>query len=312
MKKLYKIVPVFEARLWGGQAIREKFGYETDLPNIAEVYNVVALPGHLDNEVEGTGMTLSEFFAAHPELFDCDWDRVPVETCIAYAVEILSIQVHPDDDYGLQHDGMRGRPEGVVVFDGLEDNRVVVGHHAQSLDQFKEWAEGQEWDKLLRHVNLKKNDFINIPAGTLHAFGAGSIAVAFSPNSDITYRLYDFDRVDPATGQPRALHTQQVYDTITVPDDQVVPVPPVPVEEGGLEGTLYHDDPGSYTAGRVRSTGRGTFSRPEFVFFTCIEGAGRIGDLDIKAGETVFVPARFGEVDIEGELDLMYVSYKNR
>lgn len=312
MKKLYKIAPVFEARLWGGQAIRDKFGYVTDLPNIAEVYNVVALPGHLDNDVEGTGLTLSEFFAAHPELFGCDWDRVPVETCIAYAVETLSIQVHPDDEYGLAHGGMRGRPEGVVVIDGLEHNRVVVGHHAQTLEQFAEWSRDKEWDKLLRYIDLKKDDFVNIPAGTLHAFGSGSIAVAFSPNSDITYRLYDFDRIDPATGTERELHVQQVLDTVTVPDDQVVAVAPQPVVEDGCEVTLYHDDPGSYTAGRVRTTGRGTFSRPEFVFFTCIAGSGSIDDMAIAAGETVFVPCGFGSVTIEGDLDLMYVSYKNK
>lgn len=313
MKKLYKIAPVFEARLWGGQAIRERFGYETELPNIAEVYNVVALPGHLDNEVEGTGMTLSEFFAAHPELFGCDWDRMPVETCIAYAIEDLSIQVHPDDAYGLEHGGMRGRPEGVVVIEVIEaEAHPVVGHHAQSLEQFREWALAGEWERLVRRVELKQDDFINIPAGTLHAFGPGSIAVAFSPNSDITYRLHDYDRVDPATGEPRELHFQEVFDTITVPDDRLVPVPPRPVMENGCEVTLYHDDPGSYTAGRVRTTERGVFARPEFVFFTCIEGAGRIDNMDIAAGETIFVPCDFGEVTIEGELDLMYVSYRNR
>ncbi|MFT3797685.1 class I mannose-6-phosphate isomerase [Microbacterium sp.] len=311
MKKLYKIAPVFEARLWGGQAIREKFGYVTDLPNIAEVYNVVALPGHLDNEVETTDLTLSEFFAAYPELFDCDWDRVPVETCMAYAEQTLSVQVHPDDEYGLTHDGMRGRPEGVVVIDGLEDNRVLIGHHAQTREQFEEWANAQEWDRLSRYINLRKDDFVNIPAGTLHAFGADSIAVAFSPNSDITYRLYDFDRIDPATGRTRDLHVQQVFDTVTVPDDQVVAVTPMPVDENGCEVTLYHDDPGSYTAGRVRTSGRGTFTRPEFVFFTCVAGSGRIDDMPIAAGETVFVPAHYDAVTIEGDLDLMYVSYKN-
>lgn len=312
MKELYKIAPVFEARMWGGQVIRERFDYDTDLPNIAEVYNVVAIPGHLDNDVMGTEEKLSAFYRNHRELFGCRTEEMPVMTCIAHAHQPLSIQIHPDDEYGMKHDGMRGRPEGFVIIDGLEDNEMVMGHHAKTLEEFKRLALNKDWDKLLRNIHMKQGEYIHIPVGTLHAFGIDSTAVAFSVNGDITYRLYDYDRIDPLTNQPRPIHIQQVFDNIKIPDDEILPIKPVPYEKDGCEITLYYDEPGCYTSGRVRVGEKGVYKQKEFLFFTCLEGAGKIGGMDIKAGETIFVPCDFGKVDLEGKLDLVYVSYKDK
>ena len=153
--KIYKILPVFEERIWGTQELRERYGYETDLNNIAEVYNVVALPGHLDNEVEGTGMRLSEFYHKNRELFGCSPEDMPVMTCMAHSNSYLSIQLHPDDPYALAHTGMRGRPEGWVILDGPEDNEIVLGHNAATKEEFMEWSNQKEWDKLFRYVNMK-------------------------------------------------------------------------------------------------------------------------------------------------------------
>ena len=97
-KKIYYLNPVFEAKYWGGQALRDRYGYNPDIPNIAIAYHVIALPSHkLDNEVVGTGETLSQFYENHRELFGCNREDFPIRMDSENNVELLSIQLHPND-----------------------------------------------------------------------------------------------------------------------------------------------------------------------------------------------------------------------
>ena len=311
-QKLYRLEPVFEERLWGTQRLREKYGYETDLDNIAEVYNVCAMPGHLDNVVSGTGLFLSEFYREHRELFGCDTEEMPVEVCMAHSNSYLSVQVHPDDAYAFLHEGSRGRPEGGVVIEADGDCRVVLGHHAKTREEFKELAEKGEWDRLLRYIETKPDQYTQTPAWTLHAFCPNALVVAFSTNADITYRLYDYERLDPKTGRLRQLHTQQVIDHVTVPDDTIQAFYPEVRREQGCEICQYHDEPGAFTCGRIKVSGTGRYETDDFMFYVCVDGAGTINRVPVKGGETLFAPKGFGVAVFEGELDLMYVTYRNK
>ena len=169
-KKIYRIEPVFEQRIWGTQRLRERYHYETDLENIAEVYNVCAMPGHLDNVVTGTGLHLSEFYHRYPELFDCSERDMPVEICMAHSNSFLSIQNHPDDGYALAHEGTRGRPEGWVILEGLEKNRMVMGHYAKDREEFQELSLKQDWEHLFRYIEMEPGQYVHVPGGSLHAF----------------------------------------------------------------------------------------------------------------------------------------------
>ncbi len=269
------------------------------------------MPGHLDNEVEGAGMRLSEFYHKNRELFDCPADDMPVMVCMAHSSGYLSVQLHPGDEYGLAHDGMRGRPEGWVVLTGPETIRIQLGHKAKTREEFIELAQKKDWDRLLRYVDMKPGQYVHVPAGTLHAFCKDAIAAAFSVNGDITYRLYDYDRIDENTGKPRQLHLQQVFDNITVPDNEIDCFDPVSEVKNGCRITYFLDEPKVYTSGRIQVNGTGTYHTDRFMFFTCAAGSGKINGVDIKGGETLFVPANFGALTITGDVDLMYVTYRN-
>lgn len=310
-KMIYSIEPVFEERIWGTQEIRERFGYETDLENIAEVYNVVGQKDHLDNFVTEAGMYLSDFYKQNKELFDCECKDMPVMVCMAFSDSFLSIQIHPDDEYGMLHEGGHGRPEGWVIYDGPENNDLILGHNAQTKEEFVELSNQRDWNKLIRHVNMKREtQYVHVPAGSLHAFCKDALAIAFSTNGDITYRLYDYDRVDTKTGKLRPLHVQQVFDCIKVPD-LLSPYDVKPEQKEGYKHTLYYDNPGEYTCGRLQIENKCTIDEPKFMFYTCASGKGTIGGREIKAGETLFVPAGFGKVDLSGEMDLVYITYKS-
>ena len=307
MKKIYKVEPIIEARVWGGQKLREFFGYKTDLPNIAEVYHVIAIPGHLDCPVTGTGQNLSKFYRKNRDLFGCKPDDLPVRLVTANAVDKMSYHLHPTDEYALAHEGMRGKHEGGLYFGGAKEAMVIMGHNAQSLEELKQWVKEGAWDKLLRMVPMKENQFSDTPIGTLHGEeGTGEeISVAWSTNGDVTYRLYDHGRNDPK----RPLHVQQVYDNIKIPDNEGLPFDTEPYYKDGCQLYDYFEEKGEYTAVRLKSGEKASYERPQFWFALNIGADGTVGNVPCKRGETVLVPCGSGAVPLSSGMDLCVLSY---
>ncbi len=288
-KKIYRINPVLEERIWGGQDIINKWHVKTDLNNIAEMYGCVAIPNHLDCDIIDTGDKLSDFYHEYrDELFGSDTADVPIRLTIESAIDNMSAQIHPEDEYALKHFGQYGKPGGILYLEG-KDVDLLLGHHAQTKEQFIEWNENREYDKLFRFVPYVPGDFIHIPANTLHSFRIRGIMIAFARNSDVTLRLYDYDRLDKKTGKPRKMHVQEVYENITIPDDQIQTTRGEVVKEGNITHTYYYDKPGEYTAGRVQTENGGTFKLDEFYFIFCIEGEGKVAGVDLKSGDTLFL-----------------------
>ena len=103
-KQIVKILPFFEARIWGGKRMLETFNYQTDIYPIGEVYNVVALPGAADCPVADTDLTLSQLYKEYPDWFDCETEELPIRVNLLDPLADLSVQLHPDDSYTMKHD----------------------------------------------------------------------------------------------------------------------------------------------------------------------------------------------------------------
>ena len=140
-------------------------------------------------------------------------------------------------------------------------------------------GKGHDWGHLLKYLPAKRDWFIDLPAGTLHAIGRDVLTYNVSRNADLTYRLFDYDRVDPKTGSSRELAIDKVIDCVNVPDTTEGFVWFEPYEQGDLEITDYWDEPGLYTVSRVKCTGRGTYELPRFAFYTVVEGAGLVNEI---------------------------------
>ena len=148
MKKIVKIMPHYEPRMWGGGIrLKEEFHYDTDVSPLGEVYNVVALPGHADCEVPEMNCTLSELYNQKPEWFECETKQLPVRVNILDPMEDLSIQIHPDDAFAKSYNGGRGKPEAWVILDAPKDGYIEFGHWANSKEEFIEWTRQKEWKK---------------------------------------------------------------------------------------------------------------------------------------------------------------------
>ena len=313
MKKIVKVLPYYEARMWGGgHRLEEEFGYHTDVKPLGEVYNVVALKGHADCAVPEMNMTLSELYEKYPDWFECETEELPVRVNILDPIDKLSVQIHPDDTFAKEYNGGRGKPECWVILDTTEDGYIEFGHHARTREEFRQWCEAGEYDQLLKYLKTEKDAYIDIPTGTLHAIGAGVLTYNLSRNADLTLRLYDYDRIDPETEKPRPIQPDDVIDHVNIPDTsggfEHYPVS----HELGVDVTRYCDQPGLYTLMRLQVKQSGKFLHERFSFLTCVNGSGTVNGIPIQKGETVLVPHGTGWLEIEGDLDLFLASYRNQ
>ena len=142
MKKIVKILPFYEPRMWGGgKRLIEEFHYHTDVAPLGEVYNVVALDNHADCLVPEMNCTLSKLYVDYPDWFNCDTKELPIRVNILDPVEKLSVQIHSDDAFAKQYNGGRGKPEAWVILDTTEDGSIQFGHYAQTKEEFIQKSE---------------------------------------------------------------------------------------------------------------------------------------------------------------------------
>ncbi len=210
--------PVLKETIWGGDRLKE-YGYELPSDHVGECW---AISGHENGDCiiengDYKGESLSWLFNNHRELFDnIDGDVFPLLTKIIDAKEDLSIQVHPDNEYAAKNEnGALGKTECWYVLDAEEGNTIVIGHHAKTREEMKKMINEKRWSDFIREIPVKKGDFFQIEPGTLHAIKGGTLILETQQNSDITYRVYDYDRLN--NNKPRELHLQKSMDVIKVP-----------------------------------------------------------------------------------------------
>lgn len=307
MKRIYHIEPIYKSFVWGGRKLIEKYNIKTNLDNIGTIYHVIAIPGHLDNTVIEAGEPLSQFYKNHPRLFNCTEKIFPVRMTTTCNEGNQSYQLHPDDAYAMEHEGTKGKVSGNIVLESTgKVRRKFFGHTAKTLDGFKEMVENKNWDKLFQKIDVPDGDFLNTPAGVVHGGkGDGTIMATYATNSDITYRFYDFDRNDPN----RPLHLNQVFDCVNIPEAPVGPIHVEPLEKDGIKLYEYYSKPKEYVAKRIIVDGKGSYEYSSFLFLACVNGEGSIDSIGIKPGETLFIPAGYGPVELTGRMDLIVLSY---
>ena len=209
---------VMQEKIWGGQRLNTEFGYDIPSPTTGEYWAISAHPNGVSIVANGLhkGRTLDQLYAERRDLFGHSQSPVfPLLTKILDADDWLSVQVHPDDAYGLEHEGELGKTECWYVIAAEEGAEIIYGHTAQSREALAQMIETGQWDALLTHVPVKAGDFFFVPSGTMHAIGKGIMILETQQSSDTTYRVYDFDRMDDA-GNLRELHIQQSIDVMTI------------------------------------------------------------------------------------------------
>ena len=209
--------PIFHNKIWGGRRLAEEYGYDIPEGSVGECWAISAHPNGDCEVVSGAyaGKTLSKLWETHRELFgNVEGDRFPLLIKILDAKDDLSVQVHPDDEYAAEHEnGSLGKFECWYILDAKKDGDIVVGQNASSKEEFAELVKQGKWSQLLNYVPIKAGDFFRIDPGTVHAIRTGTLILETQQSSDVTYRVYDYDRLGD-DGKLRDLHLAQSLEVI--------------------------------------------------------------------------------------------------
>ena len=303
---LIRIEPVFHEKIWGGRKLETEFGYTIPDGPIGECWAISAHPAGDCHVRDGAyaGMLLSSLWTEHHELFGAaEGDRFPLLIKFLDAAKDLSIQVHPDDAYAAEHEGgSLGKCECWYVLHADPNATIVVGQRAKSPEEFGRLVEEGRWSELLNEVPVHAGDFFQIAPGTVHAIKGGTMVLETQQSSDITYRVYDYDRVQ-ADGTKRELHLQKSLDVI---DFGAKPITSGRVSAPTTNGITQLVCCPRYTVWHVRATGTATLSSPKtFYCASVIEGTGRASDHELRKGDHFIVPAGYGTLRLEGDMQLI-------
>ncbi len=309
-KELLFMEPVFKEAIWGGTRLRDVYGYAIPSDHTGECWAISAHKNGCCRIASGTfqGELLSDLWEKHKELFGACADQkvFPLLIKIIDAKRDLSIQVHPDNAYAAAHEnGSLGKTECWYVLDCDPDGTIVIGHNAKNKNEVREMIEERRWDEFIREVPIHPGDFFQINPGCVHAIKGGTLILETQQSSDITYRVYDYDRLDH--GAPRQLHIQQSIDVIQAPYRADETDKPYVAEENenGRETHLVTCD--YYTCGKLELTGSWEkHFGDQFANVSILEGAGYADGTPVKKGDHFIVPANFGPCRFEGKLMMIF------
>lgn len=307
MKEILFLLPVFKETVWGGNLLKTEFGYEIPSEHTGECWAVSAHPNGDCKIAEGTFSqeTLSSLWENHHELFgNASGESFPLLTKIIDAKEDLSIQVHPDDTYAMANEnGSSGKAEFWYILDCEADATIILGHYANTKEELKQMVEEHRWKELIREIPIQKGDFLQINAGTIHAIKGGTLLLETQQNSDITYRLYDYDRL--SEGVLRELHTEKSIDVIVCPTiEEKMNIQNISLNRQLLIQCKY------YCVEKIKVDGFASFTQDKnFQILSIIEGKGDVDGHPIKKGDHFILPYEYGSYTIEGNLELI-LSYQ--
>lgn len=312
--EIFKLKPVFKDYIWGGQRLKDDFGFESEYDKVAEGW---MLSCHKDgkNLIEGgeyDGQSLDEVIEILGKekvtgKRSLDFPYFPVLIKLIDAKDNLSIQVHPDNEYAKRVENEFGKTEIWYVLDAADDARLIYGFKEKiTSDAFKKAIEENTLMEVLNSVKVKKGDLFFIEAGTVHAIGKGTLIAEIQQNSNSTYRVYDYGRLG-ADGKPRELHIQKAVDVSkTEPPKYDIKPMGETVDCKKYKSTLLTKCD-LFTVNHYEISESITLETDEnsFNHILAVEGSGKINGKELRKGDSFFVPANFGKYDISGNCEII-------
>lgn len=316
-----KFKPIFKDKVWGGQKIRSVLGQDYgDLPNCGEVW---VLSG-VDEEqtpisngfLEGNDLNeLVEIYMGElvgDKVYQKFGNEFPILVKFISTNDWLSIQVHPGDELAAKRHGNLGKTEMWYILDAEKDAELISGF-SKKVDKssYKDHLENKTLKSIMNFEKVDRGDVFFIPAGRVHALGPGILLTEIQQTSDLTYRIYDWDRIDKA-GIVRELHTDLALDAL---DFTLHEKYKTEYQEKPNETTAVVESP-YFTTNMIPLTQslRKDYSELDsFVIYVCTEGSYKLvaegQDYSSRMGEAMLIPASLNKVEIhpDGNCKIMEV-----
>ncbi|KYG83313.1 type I phosphomannose isomerase catalytic subunit [Roseivirga echinicomitans] len=312
-KYLYplKFDTIFKEKIWGGTKIRDVLGKDfSPLKNCGETWEISGVEGNLSKVSEGPlqGMTIPEITALFKEefvgkkVYEKYGNNFPLLIKFIDAAKDLSIQVHPNDKLAKERHNSLGKTEMWYVMQADKGAKLISGFSKDtSKEEYLEYLNSGRLLDILNEEPVKAGDAFYLPAGRVHTIGKGLLIAEIQQSSDITYRIYDFDRADEQ-GNKRELHREEAIDALDYNAysnykiqvqkslNEVVPL---------VESEYFQTNLLDFSTGIIREH----YNKDSFVIYVCVEGEAEITTLGqtakIRVGNAVLVPQKFPEVHIK-------------
>lgn len=323
--KPFLLRPIGKDYLWGGRRLNDDFSKDIPMQPLAETWECST---HHDgtsmvDSGEFKGLSLAEVLRSNPGLlgkYYADLGELPILIKLIDAKKDLSVQVHPDDEYAFKHEnGQRGKTEMWYVLDASHDAQLVYGFsHDIDKDVLAKSLQNGTVEKYLQKIPVRRDDVFFIKPGTVHAIGAGALIAEIQESSNLTYRLFDYNRVDK-NGRKRELHIEKALAVVDM-HGSAQPKQPMRVlkyRRGFASEMLcsckyYQVERVLINTERCREMATLTSNGDSFQVLLCMNGCGimSFGEgevLNIFKGDCVFLPADSLEVKLHGVLQLLLV-----
>ncbi len=307
-----KMIPAYKDYLWGGERLAAQYGKSTKIRPVAESWEISCHPDgkSLVKNGEYAGRSLDAVLKAHPEMLGracASGVPFPVLIKLIDAEESTSLQVHPADEYAKKAEGQPGKNEMWYILDAKPGTSLLIGLKRPIFRaELRERIEEGTVLELVNSVSVKPGDCFLIPAGMLHAIGAGALIAEIQQSSNVTYRVYDYGRRD-ACGNPRTLHIDKavdVTDTALTAENRASGAK-ARLRDGCISTPLAA---WQWFQTELLDIKSHAFLKSGDKSFSCILAAeGKLflkwrGDrLPLNRGESVFIPAGIGEFALYGQ-----------
>lgn len=304
-----KFEPILKDKIWGGTKLKNIFNKPATSDKLGESWELSGYEN--DESVVSNGFLAGNNLAELIEIYmgeligDKVYDQYgltfPLLFKLIDANDYLSIQVHPGDEVAAERHNSFGKTEMWYVVDADENAELIIGFSKDcSRDEYLDALDDNKVEELLQHVPVKKGDVFFIPAGLVHAIGKGVVVAEIQQSSDITYRIYDYKRVDD-NGNERELHTDQALDVINFDASenpktayQVIPNDITPL----VSCDYFTTNLIQFDTALIRNYGQ----LDSFIAYMCLEGSFFVEANNektvINKGDTVLIPACIDEVGL--------------
>lgn len=311
---IVKMIPECKEKIWGGTRLIDKYNKKTKGCNIAESWEISAHPN--GQSIIATGKHTGMPFGNYLNLMGKEilgwkgqfYDRFPILVKFIDARESLSVQVHPNDDYALANENQYGKNEMWYIVEAEPGACLYCGFKGKvSKEEIEKRTANNTLTEIMKKIPVEKGQTYFIPTGTVHAIGKGILLCEIQQNSDVTYRLYDYGRIDKF-GNNRKLHVKRALDVLN-PKESVQEIPEIIKDYDGeiLCKCKY------FTVERYFCNAETVIwgNQSSFTSIIVISGNGviEIGEekLDFIAGESFFVPAGNRPINIRGKAEVLTV-----
>ena len=297
-----KFEPILKEKIWGGSKLITKFNKKSTLNNIGESWEISSVEGSISVVSNGkfAGKTLQEIIETYKDKlvgknnYANFGNNFPLLIKFIDAEQDLSVQVHPDDELAKKRHNSFGKTEMWYIMQADKGSSLILGFkHAITPKKYLDLLEEKKIMSVLKEVPVKKGDAFFIETGTVHAIGAGIVLAEIQQTSDITYRIFDFDRVDQQ-GNERELHTDLAIEAINF-SDKIVTRHKYSTFINALNTVVKCE---YFTTNFIHVVGEKEldYSKTDsFVIFMCVQGNTTISideySENLNFGETVLIPA---------------------